>query len=74
MPFYDVDTDMLYLAGKGDGNVRYYEITDDDKHIYFLNEYKSAQPQKGMGLLPKRANDIPKCEVTRFYKNCSLLF
>lgn len=28
MPFYDSDLGILYLAGKGDGNIRYYEVTD----------------------------------------------
>lgn len=26
LPFFDPDTNMLYLSGKGDGNIRYYEI------------------------------------------------
>jgi len=30
MPFFDADTNVLYLAGKGDGNVRYYEFIDND--------------------------------------------
>lgn len=25
-PWYDADLHMLYLAGKGDGNIRYYEF------------------------------------------------
>lgn len=28
MPFWDEALNMLYLCGKGDGNIRYYEITD----------------------------------------------
>ncbi|KAI8854722.1 hypothetical protein BC829DRAFT_424442 [Chytridium lagenaria] len=34
IPHYDVDTSMLYLAGKGDGNIRYYEWVDDEKGLY----------------------------------------
>lgn len=26
MPFYDQDTSVLFLGGKGDGNIRYYEL------------------------------------------------
>jgi len=37
MPFYDNDTRMIYLAGKGDGNIRYYEFVDDNKQLYFLS-------------------------------------
>jgi len=68
MPFYDNDTTMLFLAGKGDGNIRYYEIVDEDPYIYFLSEYKSATPQRGMGALPKIAVDVSKCEVARLFK------
>jgi coronin-1B/1C/6 len=30
MPFYDEDLSLLYLAGKGDGNVRVFELVDDE--------------------------------------------
>lgn len=68
MPFYDSDTGVLFLAGKGDGNIRYYEITDEKDYIYFLSEYKSNSPQVGMGYLPKRGVDVSTCEIARLYK------
>jgi len=68
MPFYDNDTGVLFLAGKGDGNIRYYEIVDEDPYIYFLSEYKSASPQRGMGVWPKVAVDTAQCEITRLLK------
>ncbi|XP_061626812.1 coronin-2A isoform X1 [Phyllopteryx taeniolatus] len=67
-PFYDPDTHMLYLAGKGDGNIRYYEITSEKPYIHYLTEYRSSLPQKGMGVMPKRGLDVSSCEVFRFYK------
>ncbi|RKP11930.1 hypothetical protein BJ684DRAFT_17533 [Piptocephalis cylindrospora] len=66
MPFYDEDTKMLYLAGKGDGNIRYYELENDD--LFSLSEYKSTEPQRGMAFLPKRALNVNECEVARAYK------
>jgi len=68
MPFYDNDTGVLFLAGKGDGNIRYYELTNDDKFVYYLTEYKSAVPQRGIAMLPKRAVNVSECEITRLYK------
>ncbi|KND02664.1 uncharacterized protein SPPG_01749 [Spizellomyces punctatus DAOM BR117] len=68
MPYYDGDTSMLYLAGKGDGNIRYYEWVDDEKGLYFLSEYKSAEPQRGIGFLPKRAVSVNETEIARAYK------
>jgi len=68
MPFYDDDTGVLFLAGKGDGNIRYYEIVDEDPYIHYLNEYKSGTPQRGMGYLPKTSVNVSECEIVRLYK------
>jgi len=68
MPFYDDDTNVLFLAGKGDGNVRYYEAVDEEPYMYYLSEYKSATPQRGMALLPKTAVDTSICEIARLFK------
>jgi coronin-1B/1C/6 len=68
MPFYDEENSILYLAGKGDGNIRYYEVVDEEPYIYFLSEYMNSSPQRGMGLLPKRASNVASCEVARLFK------
>eukprot|EP01121_Diplochlamys_sp_Union-15-3_P022234 TRINITY_DN93_c0_g1_i1.p1 TRINITY_DN93_c0_g1~~TRINITY_DN93_c0_g1_i1.p1 ORF type:complete len:454 (-),score=105.88 TRINITY_DN93_c0_g1_i1:23-1384(-) len=68
MPFYDSDTNCLFLAGKGDGNIRYYEITSDPGIIFYLSEYKSNSPTKGMASLPKRGVDVNSNEIVRLYK------
>ncbi len=68
MPFYDEDSSMLYLAGKGDGNIRYYEVVDEAPYLHYLSEYKSASPQRGLCFVPKRAVDVSQCEVMRALK------
>lgn len=68
MPFYDNDTGVLYLAGKGDGNIRYYEVTDEGSFVYYLSEYKSNTAQNGMGYMPKRGVDVASCEIARLFK------
>jgi len=68
MPFYDNDNSILYLAGKGDGNIRYYELVDDTPFIHFLTEFKSATPQRGMGWTPKKCLDLLGCEIARLLK------
>jgi len=67
-PFYDADTNMLYVVGKGDGNIRYYEVSADKPHLSYLTEYRSHSPQKGMGVMPKRGLNVTSCEIFRFYK------
>jgi len=39
LPFFDADTNMLYLAGKGDTNIRYFEIDDEPPYQYFVNQF-----------------------------------
>ncbi|XP_035670758.1 coronin-2B-like isoform X1 [Branchiostoma floridae] len=67
-PFYDSDTHMLFIAGKGDGNIRYYEIVTEKPYFYDLAEYKSSFPQRGLGFMPKRGLNTKRCEIFRFYK------
>lgn len=66
MPYYDPGTKCLYLAGKGDGNIRYYEYDNDE--LFPLSEYKSAEPQRGIAFMPKRGVDVKDNEVVRAYK------
>ncbi|KAI9804088.1 MAG: Coronin-like protein crn1 [Sarcosagium campestre] len=66
MPFWDEGTQCLYLAGKGDGNIRYFEYENDK--FEFLSEYKSADPQRGIAFLPKRGINTHENEVMRAFK------
>jgi coronin-2 len=67
-PFFDYETKTLYLCGKGEGTIRYYEIVDEAPHIYYLNQFISGQPQKSLGWMPKRGLNVATCEIFRFYK------
>jgi len=65
MPFW-TDNNILFLAGKGDGNIRFYEYEADS--LYALSEHKSSDPQRGMCFLPRRALNVSDCEIARAYK------
>lgn len=65
MPFWS-DNNILFLAGKGDGNIRYYEYENDN--LYALDEHKSSDPQRGMCFVPRRAVSTSDCEIARAYK------
>lgn len=67
VPFWDDGTQCLYLAGKGDGNIRYYEYENDE--FQYLSEYKSADPQRGIAFVPKRGVNTHENEVMRAYKS-----
>ncbi|XP_037647871.1 coronin-1A [Sebastes umbrosus] len=68
LPFFDPDTGIVYLCGKGDSSFRYFEVTDEAPYVHFLSTYGSKESQKGMGYMPKRGLEVNKCEITRFYK------
>ncbi|KDR81007.1 hypothetical protein GALMADRAFT_91722 [Galerina marginata CBS 339.88] len=65
MPFW-TDNNILFLAGKGDGNIRYYEYESDS--LFALDEHKSSEPQRGMCFLPRRSLSVSDCEIARAYK------
>lgn len=88
-PYYDNDTNMVYLAGKviihilyvlwflflelcvllqGDGNIRYYEVVNEAPWMHYLSQFISGNPQRGLGVMPKRGVNTSICEVFRFYK------
>lgn len=69
MPMYDVDTNVIYLCGKGDGNIRTCEFEDKAPYFHKLNDgFRSTTPLKGVCFVPKRGLDIMKCETARLLK------
>lgn len=66
IPSFDAGTNILYLAGKGDGNIRYYEYDNDI--LYELSQYGSTEPQRGFAVAPKRSVNVKENEVLRAYK------
>jgi len=67
-PYYDNDTFLVYVAGMGDGNIRYFEVDNVSPYVFPLSEYKTATPQRGLGWLPKRGVAVGECEIGRCYK------
>ena len=37
IPHYDPDTKVLFVAGKGDGNIRLYEWAEEETQLHYLN-------------------------------------
>lgn len=67
-PFYDPDTTCLFVAGKGDGTVRFYEVTRDHEFMYYLSAFQSTTPCKGISFAPKHTVDTNSCEIMRAVK------
>merc|ERR1712194_966250 len=62
---YDPDNSILYLAGKGDSSIKYFEIVDEAPYIHFLSEFRHSSAQKGIAWVPKHSLDTSKCEIAR---------
>jgi WD40 repeat protein len=71
MPFYDEDSDILFMAGKGDGSIRFYEILpgEEPKQICnHLGQFSSNNPTAAACSLPRRSCDVSSTEILRIYK------
>ncbi|KAL1129795.1 hypothetical protein AAG570_012739 [Ranatra chinensis] len=67
-PIYDPDTNLVYLCGKGDSVIRYFEITAEPPFVHYINTFQTPDPQRGIGFMPKRGCDVSSCEIARFYR------
>lgn len=66
LPFWDPDTGLIYVPGRGEGNIKYYDYSNGT--IKFASEYRSNTQQKGLAFFPKRSMNYNKCEIARFAK------
>lgn len=64
MPLFDPDTNMMFLAGKGDTTINYLEVTDKDPYLIEGLRHTGEQT-KGACLIPKRALKVMEGEVNR---------
>lgn len=65
-PYFDHDTNIVYLAGKGDGNIRYYEIVDEPPYVHFLSQFLSGNPQVSLQLtklIISNTNSLSNTEI-----------
>jgi len=70
LPFYDDDTGLLFIGGKGDGNVRYYEMSEDKPWMHYIDQHTGREPQRGLCMVPKRALHVDRSEIARLLRLC----
>jgi len=71
MPFYDEDSDVLFLAGKGDSGIRYYEICPEEEPssmIYPISTYRATESTSGCGAVYRRSCNVNINEIIRLYQ------
>lgn len=68
LPFYDEDTSVLYVGGRGEAGIKYYELWDEATAIQPLQAFTQGDPQKGLAMMPKQSMDVKECQLNEFYK------
>lgn len=53
---------------QGDSVLRYFEITEEPPFVHYINTFQTPDPQRGIGMMPKRGCDVNACEISRFYR------
>ena len=48
--------------------IRYFEITPEPPFVHYINTFQTPDPQRGIGMMPKRGVDVTSCEITRFFR------
>mmetsp|Transcript_35581 Transcript_35581/g.82671 ORF Transcript_35581/g.82671 Transcript_35581/m.82671 type:complete len:348 (+) Transcript_35581:638-1681(+) len=68
-PLYERDSKILYLCGKGDGNIRYYEHAPEQKTpMPKIGDFRTSISCRGICMVPKRAMKVGMNETTRLLK------
>ncbi|VDN27934.1 unnamed protein product, partial [Gongylonema pulchrum] len=67
-PLYDEDSNLVYLAGKGDCAIRYYEVNNEYPFVHYINTYTTSEPQRGIAFMPKLGLNSNENEIARIYK------
>ncbi|XP_059204248.1 coronin-7 [Centropristis striata] len=63
IPFYDADTSVLILTGKGDTRVHIYEVLPEEPHFLDCSYFNSPEPHKGLAFLPKTECNVRDVEI-----------
>lgn len=58
---FDEGLQLLFLIGKGDSNVRFFELLNDELH--YVNEYRDGHTCKAFYFMPKYMVDVNRVEI-----------
>lgn len=63
IPFYDPDTSIVILTGKGDTRVHIYEIVPENPYFIECSSFNTPEPHKGLAFLPKTECNVRDVEI-----------
>lgn len=44
------------------------QITPEPPFVHYINTFQTPDPQRGIGMMPKRGCDVTTCEISKFYR------
>jgi coronin-7 len=65
---YDVDTEVLFVTGRGDSTVKLFEMKSDAPYFSELTPFVMPEQHRGICLVPKAGLDVMSAEVDRLLK------
>jgi coronin-7 len=68
VPFYDEDSNTLFLTSKGDTTVTTFEVSSESPYLFPLSPYRPASLHQGFAFLPKNVVDVKSVEFARAYR------
>lgn len=68
IPYYDIDTNVLYLYAKGEETVLLFEILESEPYFQVLTPYKPDGLHFAISFLPKTCCDVKVAEINRVYR------
>ncbi|XP_039632319.1 coronin-7 [Polypterus senegalus] len=65
IPFYDEDTSVVFLTGKGDTRTYVYEVIVEAPYFLECSSFSSSDPHKGFAFLPKIECNVQEVEFAK---------
>ncbi len=65
-PYFDPDTNLLFIPGKGESSVKYYELINGQ--FKKASDYSSQDSARSSIFLPKRFCNYNRCELAQMLK------
>lgn len=71
IPYYDQDSNTLFVTGKGESTVTTFEVSADAPHLFPLSPYKPSGLHQGFSFLSKKVCNVRDVEFARAYRLCN---
>lgn len=62
----DPSTGIIFLLGKGDDVIKYYEVREDEGQFHFISKFVCKESHSDVCAFPKTMVDVSICEIVRF--------